>query len=255
MKLAIMQPYFFPYIGYYQAISAVDKYILYDNLAYIKEGWMNRNRFLVVNGKPTYFAVEIKEKSSYKKISDIELVDDKRWRNKILKSIFYNYKSSPYFDEIYPIIERIVNAEIRFLTELNSKSIIEICNYLNLKTKIMTDVSEYFQLENQLSNGEIDISERFPSIKLHRSEKKVIRAIEICQLEGAEIFINAIGGQDLYDKVEFELNGIKLFFIQTNPYSYQQSTEKFYPHLSIIDVLMNCGKDGTKKLLHDYTLI
>ncbi len=255
MKLAIMQPYFFPYLGYYQAIYAVDKYILYDNLAYIKEGWMNKNRFLVVNGEPAYFFVEVKKKSSFKKISDIELVDGNWWRKKILKSIFYNYKTRPFFDEICPIVERVVNAEVRFLTELNSKSIKEVCDYLDIKTEVTTDTSKYFQLEKDLSCDELEISARFPTIRLNNPEKKVIRVIEICHAEGAETFINAIGGRELYDKAEFERNNIKLFFIQTNPYSYKQSAEMFYPHLSIIDVLMNCGKDGAKKLLNEYTLI
>jgi hypothetical protein len=255
MKLGIMQPYLFPYIGYFQGIHAVDKYILYDNLAYIKEGWMNKNRFLVVNGEPTYFIAEVKNKSSFKKISDIELVDNNWWHKKILKSIFYNYKTRPYFDEIYPIVERVTNAEVRFLTELNSKSIIEVCEYLDIKTEITTDTSKYFQLEDKLSSDELDISLRFPSIRLNNPEKKVVRVIEICRTEGAEIFINAIGGQKLYDKKEFERNNIELFFIHTNQFSYQQSTEIFYPHLSIIDVLMNCGKDETKKLLNEYTLL
>lgn len=249
-----MQPYFFPYLGFYQGVHAVDKYILYDNLAYIKEGWMNKNRFLVVNGEPTYFIAEVKKKSSFRKISDIELVDNNWWRKKIMKSIFYNYKKSPFFDEIYPIVERVVNAKVGFLTELNSRSIIEVCNYLEIKAEITTDTSKYLQLEDKLANDELEISSRFPSIRLNNPEKKVIRVIEICRAEGAEIFINAIGGRKLYDKEEFERHNIKLFFVQTNQYSYQQSTEKFYSHLSIIDVLMNCGKDGTKKLLNEYTL-
>ncbi len=255
MKLGIMQPYFFPYLGYYQGIYAADKYILYDNLAFIKDGWMNKNRFLVVNGEPNYFIVEVKKRSSFKKISDIELVDNNSWRKKILNLILYNYKRRPFFDEIYPIVERVINAKVELLTELNSNSIIEVCNYLDIKTEINTNTSKYFQLEKKLSNDEIDISVRFPSIRLNNPDKKIIRVLEICRLEGAEIFINAIGGQKLYDKEEFERNNIKLLFVQTNQYSYEQSTKVFYPQLSIIDVLMNCGKDGTKELLSEYTLI
>ncbi len=255
MKLAIMQPYFFPYIGYYQAISAVDKYILYDNLAYIKEGWMNKNRFLVVKGEPAYFIAEVKKKSSFKKISDIELVENNSWRRKILNSILYHYKKRPFFDEIYPIVERVVKAEVRFLTELNSKSILEVANYLDIKTKITTDTSKYFHLEEKLDNDDLDTPEHFPLIKLNNPIKKVIRVIEICRAEGADTFINAYGGKEIYSKDDFANNDIKLFFIQTNEYSYPQPSKKFYPHLSIIDVLMNCGKEGARKLLDDYTLI
>jgi hypothetical protein len=255
MKLGIMQPYFFPYLGYFQGIYAVDKYILYDNLAYIKDGWMNRNRLLVVKGKPTYFIVEIKRKSSNKKISEIEVVDGIFWRQKILKSIFYNYRNRPFFEEIYPLIERVINSDVKFLSELNFYSIIVVSNYLDIKTNITTDTSKYLELENKLSCERADLFSLFPSIKLNKPERKVVRAIEICRSEGANIFINAIGGQTLYDKAEFLRNNIKILFVKTNKYSYQQSTAEFHPNLSIIDVLMNCGKDGTKKLLNEYTLI
>jgi hypothetical protein len=255
MKLAIMQPYFFPYIGYYQAISAVDKYILYDNLAYIKRGWVNKNRLLVVNREPVYIIVPVKDKSCLRKINEIELVDNKNWRKKILNTIFMNYKKTSYFDEIYSIVEHVINSEVRLLTELNIKSIIDISRYLDIKTEITTDTSKYFHLEEKLEDDRLDIAARFPSVKLLNPEKKVIRVIEICRTEGADVFINAIGGQELYDKEEFTLNDIKLFFVQTKGYSYKQSTEIFYPHLSIIDVLMNCGKAGTKELLNKYDLI
>jgi hypothetical protein len=255
MKLAVMQPYFFPYLGYYQAIYAVDKYILYDNLTYIKQGWMNRNKFLIVKGEPAYFIVEVKKRSRSKKIYDIELVDDNSWRSKILNSILLNYKKRPFFDEIYPVVEDVVNSEVRFLTELNSRSIIKVSNYLDIKTEISTDSGKYVELENRLRNVELEISALFPSIMLANPKKKVIRLIEICRMEGAEIFINAFGGRTLYDKHDFQQHGIKLFFIQTDKYSYQQSTDKFFPDLSIIDVLMNCGKEGTKELLKKYSLV
>ena len=152
MKLAIMQPYFFPYIGYYQAITAVDKYMLYDELAYIKRGWVNKNRVLIVNQKPVYIIVPVKDKSCLKQISEIEIDDDKNWRNKILNTIFMNYKKAQYFEEIYPIVENIINAKVNLLTELNAKSIIDIARYLDIKTEITTDTSKYIYLEEQLKN-------------------------------------------------------------------------------------------------------
>lgn len=255
MKLGIMQPYFFPYLGYFQGIHAVDKYILYDRLAYIKDGWMNRNRFLVIRGNPTYFIVEIKQKSSYKKISDVELVDNNHWRKKMLRSIFVNYKSSPFFNEIYPLIESVVNTETCSLKDLNAKSITIVSQYLEIKTKIVTETSIYAEIETQIDGNDTDLFSRFSSIQLAHPEKKVIRIVEICRVEGADIFINAIGGRKLYDKDEFRKNGIELFFVQTNPYSYPQPAATFFRDLSIIDVLMNCGKTGTQSLLNEYTLI
>lgn len=255
MKLAIMQPYFFPYIGYYQAISAVDKYMLYDNLAYIKRGWVNKNRLLVVNREPVYIIVPVKDKSCLRNINETELADNKNWRKKILNTIFMNYKKTTYFEEIYSIVEHVINTEVRLLTELNANSIIDISRYLDIKTEITTETSKYFDLEEKLENDHSDILKFFPSVKLINPEKKVIRVIEICRKEGADVFINAIGGQELYNKEEFARNDIKLFFIQTKKYSYQQSTKIFYPHLSIIDVLMHCGKEKTKNLLTKYQLV
>jgi hypothetical protein len=255
MKLAIMQPYFFSYLGYYQVISAVDKYILYDNLAYIKGGWVNRNRVLVVNGEPVFIIVPVKHRSSFRKISEVELADQKPWRRKMLNSIFLNYKRSQFFQEVYPLVERVIRSEVRLLSELNARSVIEASRYLDIQTEIITDISSYLDLEEKLANDELALAARFPSVTLQNPEKKVIRVIEICHAEGADTFINTIAGGELYDKEEFARHNIQLFFHQTDAYSYQQTTETFHPHLSIIDVLMNCGKERTKELLKQYVLI
>ena len=255
MKLAIMQPYFFPYLGYFQGICAVDKYILYDNIAYIKGGWINRNRYLLTRGTPMYFIVPIKGKSSFAKIKDVELVEERSWRDKMLKFIFFNYKRRPFFIEIYPLVEQVVNADVALLTDLCSLSIRTICNYLDITTEMATDSAKFLDMEAKLSADEADLQQLFPSIRLDRFERKVIRAIAMCHIEKADVFVNAIGGRCLYDKEEFKNNDIDLFFIYTCPYSYPQSTPDFYPDLSIIDVLMNCGKEGTRRLLRQYQLI
>ena len=108
MKLAIMQPYFLPYIGYFQAIHAVDKYILYDNLTFIKDAWMNRNRLMLSNGAITTFSVPIIAKSSNTMIADIRIDNSQKWAEKLLKTIFLNYKKAPFFDEIFPIFEKLL---------------------------------------------------------------------------------------------------------------------------------------------------
>lgn len=255
MKLAVMQPYFFPYLGYFQGICAVDRYILYDNLAYIKEGWINRNRYLVTHGTPMYFIAPIKGKSSFAKIKDVELVEERSWRQKMLKSIAVNYKRRPFFGDIYPVVEQVVNADVALLTDLCSLSIRTICNYLDITTEMANGTAKFLELEVKLSAPEADLQQLFPSIRLNTLERKVMRAIAICHQEGASVFINAIGGRSLYDKEEFKNNNIDLFFIYTCPYAYPQSTSAFYPDLSIIDVLMNCGKEGTRQLLQQYQLI
>lgn len=254
MKLAIMQPYFFPYLGYFQAIHAVDKYILYDNLNFIKEAWMHRNRFLVKNENPAFFYVELRNKSSYNKIYEVELIENASWRKRIINGIFLNYKKTPYFEEVFPLLESVVNYPTSKLTELNYQSIYQVCNYLELTTKIESSPDKYTELEMQLSKEVLD-EKYFNDIAVNSMPRKVIRVLSICRNENADIFINAIGGMELYNKDMFQKNGIKLLFVNTLDYTYKQQSQIFHPHLSIIDILMNRGKEGTTQLIKNYELI
>ena len=253
-SLAIMQPYFFPYIGYFQAINAVDKYILYDNLNYIKDGWMNRNRYLVKNGTTCYFQAPIKEKSSYKKIYEIELIENDKWKKKILNSIFLNYKKSEYFDEAFNLIEDVINYQTNKLSDLNYQSIKSVCDYLNIKSELTTETLKYNNIEIKITTNIVD-KNYFPDLNLMNWERKVIRVLEICKIERADIFINAIGGIDLYSKNEFFNNGIELKFIQTKFIEYKQFDNNFVPNLSIIDVMMFNSPEEIKRLLNEYVFI
>lgn len=246
MKLAIMQPYFFPYIGYFQAIKAVDKYILYENLDFIKEGWMSRNRILIKNQAPNYFSLVMQGSSSNKKIKDIKLNNSFNWRKKLINKVYLNYKGSPYFDESFSLIEECININQDFLHNYNSLIIKKICSYLEIDTQIQFDNSEYLQLEEKLHKLDLN------NIELNI---KTMRVFEICKIEKADIFINAIGGIELYSKSIFLNHDIKLFFIKTSDFEYNQLSNQFHPNLSIIDVLLNCGKEGTKTLLNKYELI
>ena len=254
MKLGIMQPYFFPYLGYFQGINAADKYILYDNLNFIKEAWMNRNRYLIKNGKSGFFTVPLKAKSSFKKICEIELIDNSTWKKKILNSLFLNYKSAEYFDDVFPMIENVINYPTNKLTELNFQSIKSVCDFLNLKTELSADSLKYIDIEIKLAADKID-KKNFPDIKLINWQRKIIRIIEISRMEKADIFINAIGGMELYSKEVFNNNGIELLFVKTLAYCYKQQSTVFYPNLSIVDVLMNCGRERTNELIKNYELV
>jgi hypothetical protein len=246
MKLAIMQPYFFPFIGYFQAIKAVDKYILYENLDYIKDGWMNRNRVLIKNQNPAYFSVTLQGSSSNKKIHEIELNTSFNWRRKLLNKLFLNYKGSPFFDESYNLIEECINIEGDMLSMYNSQIINKIADYLEINTEIQYDNQHYLPLEQKLAEGIIQNT---------NYETKLMRVFEICKQEKANVFLNAIGGRTLYDKKRFKKNGIDLFFVETEDIVYKQFSGDFHPNLSIIDVLMHNGKDKTNDLLKNYKLI
>jgi len=252
MKLGMNQPYFFPYLGFYQLVSAVDRFIVYDNLNYIQYGWINRNRFLVVGGEPTYFNAVTEDSSPNRKIRDIRLSAKSNWRRKLLNTFFLNYKKCPFFDETYAVIEPIIRSEVDSLSEMATRSIVEVCKHLQIETEIVENPL-YEELESLLERD--NLAEAFPSIKLRQRERKVYRVIAVCHMLKADRFVNAIGGQALYDKDEFKANGIELNFLRSKDEPYLQTTESYHPGLSIIDVLMNCGREGTIERLQNYELI
>lgn len=229
MKLAIMQPYFMPYLGYFQAIAAVDKYVVYDDVQYIKGGWINRNN-LIISGQKKMFTIIQDGASPNKLINEISFKDNFKG---FLMTVKCNYSKAPFFSEVYPLIESICSYPKKGLGEFIYNSFVEICNFLDVKTELI--LSSSFEKDTTL-----------------KAEEKVMH---ICKLLGADTYINAIGGQELYSKEEFKQNGIDLYFIKMDNIEYKQFSNEFIPNLSIIDVLMHNGKEGTKELLNKYTLV
>lgn len=256
--IAIMQPYLFPYLGYYQLISAVDTFVLYDSLNYIKSGWVNRNRLLAVNSAPFFFIVPVLRKSSFSRIRDIRIKEGP-WRTKLLRSICVNYKRAVYFDEVFPMLESIITCKTDHLATLNKASVLQVSNYLGINTEILTD-PEFDWLEDKLSVPGTDLASLFPDIRLRAPSKKMIRAVAVCRSLNAEKLVNPAGGASLYPKEEFARHGIEISFLKMKEVRYRQSSTSFrklglfYPQLSIIDVLMNCGKKGTFELLNEFVL-
>lgn len=236
MKLAIMQPYFFPYIGYFQLIYAVDKIIFYDDVNYIKGGWINRNKILV-NKKEYLFTIPIKNPSSYKLINQTEVCLEKYqiWKKKFLNTLRLSYKKAPYFDEIFSLVENTVNVDnLSIISEIAIHSVINVFEYLGIKIKYELS-SEYYANNKEL--------------------KKSSRLIDICRINKAETYINPIGGIKLYDKNEFREYGIELKFLKTKDIIYKQFDNEFISNLSIIDVMMFNSKDRLIEILNDYELI
>ena len=256
MKLAIMQPYFMPYLGYFQAIAAVDKYILYDQLTYIQSGWINKNRIRQRNMPVSNIVVPLIDKSSNILIANTLIDNSKPWQKKILKALELGYGKAKYYAEAMPLITEILGKNYTTISELNASSIKRICEFLEVKTEIDSKIDRYLDLEERLCDIENGNYGRFTH--LHTMPiKKVARVLEICKVEESNFFVNAIGGQELYDKTEFKQYGIDLYFIKMNEVQYDQNCKdgSFEPGLSIIDVLMHNGKEGTKRLLNEYTLI
>lgn len=230
MKIGIMQPYFFPYLGYWQLINAVDKYVVYDDVAYIKGGWISRNNILL-NGMKHMITLPLENPSSFRNINEIAITKNINQRKKILRTIEAAYKKAQFYDAFMPMVERLI-IESQTIAELNYKSICEINRYLGIDTEII------------LSSD----------IKKNDSLKGQDKVIHINKLLGSDMYINAIGGKELYSNRDFAKEGIELRFLKMGDIRYRQFTDDFVQGLSIIDVLMFNSAEKTLNMLDEFTL-
>ena len=235
MKIAIMQPYFFPYIGYFQLIKSVDRFIVYDDVNFIKKGWINRNKMLN-NNSEFLFTVPLRSISQNSLISEILLGENfKFWKKKFLATIYHSYKNSPNFKISFDLIEKILNHKVESLSELLTFSLIELCKFMDIKTLITLSSETY---------------------KSNRHLKKSTRILDICEKENAVKYINLSGGRQLYNSNEFISKGLELLFINTfsEEIFYNQKSNTFINNLSIIDVIMNNNKNEIQSLLNKFSL-
>ena len=252
-NVAIMQPYFFPYLGYFQLIHSADKFVFYDNLEYIKNGWVNRNRLLQVNKAPFYITVPIPKKNrSSRKICDVKILEG-NWRRKILNSIYLNYKRSNFFSEVFPMIEQIFQMSTDSLSDFNIKSIMQVTKFLGIDTTFVHG-SQFAQIENLLLSTEVDHLSDTLGVEMSCPTVKLARGIVICKQLNAKRFINPIGGSQMYPRLDFISNDLDAAFLLMRNIKYKQNSPTFFPSLSIIDVLMNNGKTETVRLLDEYDL-
>ena len=212
MKLGIMQPYFMPYIGYFQLMKAVDKYVVYDDVNYIKGGWANRNHILI-NGEKEMFTVTLQKASQNKLFNEIVIGDDFK---KLMKTLQMNYSRAINFDQTMVLMERIISFPNKQLAVFIANSFREILSYLSVETEIL-------------------MSSEIPKDNSLRGKDKII---QICEILGADTYYNAVGGKNLYDQEEFREHGITLNFVDSLPQVYSQlHTREFVSGLSMVDVL------------------
>ena len=231
MKLAIMQPYFFPYIGYWQLMNAADRFVIYDDVNFIKQGWINRNRILI-NGAPRYITVPLDGASPNKRICDVAMQGAQRWRSKTVKSIECAYSKSDFYSAAYPEIERQIHHESINLAEFLAAHLTSMAEFLGIETEIVLSSRVY--LNSDLSGQE--------------------RVIDICRREGASAYINLPGGRELYDAESFGAANVDLVFLSSRISPYRQCTANFVPNLSLIDALMEIGTDGVAERLCEFDL-
>ena len=235
MTLGIMQPYFFPYIGYWQLIKAADEFILFDDVQYIRHGWINRNRILKPNEGWTYITVPLKKHSREDLIKDIKVSEGLKWQDVLLNPLNNYKKIAPFYMETVNLIENIIKKiNNDGIVEVNRVIIAELCDYLNINTKITISSHYDFNYSNVKDAGDW--------------------ALEISKQKKAKVYINPISGKELFSKEKFNINNINILFLKPKEIVYNQKRETFEPWLSIIDVLMFNGKEETAKLLDYYDI-
>ena len=231
MKIGIMQPYFLPYIGYWQLINVVDIFVIYNNIQYTKKGWFNRNRYLL-NGKDALFSINLKNDSDFLNVNQRFLSPEYK-RGKLIETFQNAYYKAPMKKNIFPFIEKIINCPSNNLFDYIYNSITEICEYLKIKTKIV--ISSTINIDHSL-----------------KSEQKVIA---ICKELQAGTYINSMGGMELYSKESFAKENINLNFIKSKPVFYKQFDNEFVEWLSILDVMMFNSVKEITKIMDNYELL
>jgi len=229
-----MQPYLFPYLGYFQLLHAVDTFVVYDDVAFIKQGWINRNRILI-NGQPSYFTVPVKHASSFALIQDTIVDDDAqntRWVEKTLKTMDVAYRRAPEFGRVFPMVEAVLTSPTRRVAELATASIRAVLQVLDLRIEW------------------VESSARYGNAHLKGEE----RVLAICRAEGATDYVNVAGGRELYSPERFAAEGIGLHFVRPRPVQYRQFHDPYVPWLSIIDVLMFNTQEAARDLVMQYDL-
>lgn len=226
-----MQPYFLPYVGYWQLLSAVDRFVVYDNIQYTKQSWINRNRFLR-HGSDALFTVPLKKASDFLTIVERSLADDFD-PGALLDPLAEAYRRAPFYDAVFPLIEKIATASPRNLFDYLLNSIRATAAWLDIETPII--VSSTLGIDHRL--------------------KKETKVIALCRALGATRYVNAIGGRELYSVDAFAQQGIELKFLRTRSIAYRQFDHAFVPNLSIVDVMMFNPKHAVREMLGAYELV
>ena len=234
MNVALMQPYFFPYLGYFQLIHAVDEFVVFDQAQYIRRGWMNRNRLLNAHKEAVYIHVPVHKAPRETKIKDIVINQTSNWQDTIFQQLSY-YRKAPNYAFVLDFVQDCLASDTVSLSELNTRILKKVCALLEIDTKI-TVLSERFPLLNEMSAADD-------------------WGIAVSNALNGTTYINAIGGMDFYDQQKYHAAGLGIQFIKTELKPYQQFHNDFVPGLSILDVLMFNDPEQVKQMLEIHELI
>ena len=226
-RVAIMQPYFLPYIGYWQLVNKVDCFVVYDDIKYTKKSWINRNNYLL-NGRAKLFSLPLKHDSDYLDVRDRWLSDNARHElSKLVRKLNAVYQVAPAFDQVSQLVQQVFNYEDLNLIRFLMNSIESVCSFLDFSTTVV--VSSTLGVPRELKGQD--------------------RVIAICEVLGASEYLNPIGGIHLYKPDVFQSRGVRLLFQRVIPFKYNQYEANFVPNLSVLDALMFLGKEGMNDII------
>ena len=231
MKLAVMQPYVFPYLGYFQLIANADRFVVLDDVNFITRGWIHRNRILGTGG-PDMFTIPLHKASSNRRICDHEIaVEDRLWE-KLPRILQRSYAKAPQFDTAWPLIESVLSCGETNLASFNLFALRAVLEFLGIRTPIVESSRVY---------GNDDLS-------------FTARLVDICRREGADVYLNPEGGREIYSAEDFSPHGIELQFLVHEPAPYPQFGGPFEERLSIIDALIFNDRPALQKLLASFRI-
>lgn len=235
MKLGGMQPYFFPYLGYFAVIKHTDKWIVADNVQFINGGWIERNRVLKSHDGWNYIRVPLEKGTHTLPIRERKIRTNEHWQRKIFSQLIHYKKKAPYYKEVIHLLESLFAHQSDTIVELNIRALELVCQYLHIPLN--------YTLGSQIN---VDIK------KIHAPDDW---PLQICLLLGADQYINPPGGVSFYKKEKFDRCGVELKFLKVHFQPYQQNGNPFEPGLSILDVMMFNAVDQIHKMLDDYEFL
>lgn len=232
MKVGIMQPYFLPYIGYYQMMAAVDKFVILDDVNYIRKGWINRN-FIMIGGGQHWLTIPLSAASQNVEIRSLEIAPDTGWKIKMKRSIERAYRRTPLTIETMEMVSRFLEAAEGNLSDFLRMTLQEVCRVLKIETPIV-------------SSSALGSRDGF------KGQDKIIR---LCTELQADTYVNLPGGRSFYQNEPFKSAGIELCFIdQTIPPGRLSSGLGDSPYISILDLLMRNSHESVRSALTEFTI-
>ncbi|MDI1324944.1 MAG: WbqC family protein [Algoriphagus sp.] len=237
MKLAIMQPYFFPYLGYYSLIKHTHEFIIFDSVQYIRHGWLERNRILKHGGGSLYVQVPVSKPDGQKTlISSLEIRNDEQWKKRILSQLEVYKRIAPHYREVMSLVQEIFRPDFQLLTHLNQHLLLMTCQYLGM--------NRTFPIFSEMG------------LAIETPKEADEWALNICKAYGGvSSYFNPPGGKEFFLAEKYEASGISLNFLQVNLDAYDQKRPEFEPGLSILDVMMFNDPQAINQMLDQYRLI